>query len=539
VRRPPIPAFLTDLDREPGAVRTLIASSLALFAAGLAPRIFSPGLATVQAAVRERPGVEMLLLLASIVTAGALLVGGVLGDADGRRRVMLVALAGLVVTGFGGMVSSEGPLFLVGRFIDVTCASIVLPVALAGVALRYEGVTRATAIGLAYGAYGAATAAAPVLLTLFGPTGSRVPAFAAAGVAALIAFVIARRDWGDLPTVGPTRRVEVVITAVWAFGIVVITAGLIGFQGREAGTARIGLVALGTVLVIAGLAAEHRRRVTGHAPLQIHRRPVAIALFVGFVIAYAQTAALFQVPLYFQLVLGYGPILSVIATIPFMVALAAAGPVAGILLARFKPRLLIVMGIVAVGLGSIVIAAILRPNAGYLGFAVSFALIGAGFVIATTVRTAIIFASVPRGLPATAAALNEASVALGGRAALVIVTVLVTVLALDSYAASLSGRPQSDIDAAVAAFRSLLAAINMPTFGAQIESVSPNDYAAYADAYSEAVRTVMFSTGVLTLVAAPIAWIAIGGRDPLDTVWQMADERDPRGPDPVPVAVSG
>ena len=107
-------------------------------------------------------------------------------------------------------------------------------------------------------------------------------------------------------------------------------------------------------------------------------------------------------------------------------------------------------GILAVGLGNVVIAAILRPDAGYLGFAISFALIGAGFVIATTVRTAIIFASVPRGLPATAAALNETSVSLGSRAALVVVTVLVTVLALDSYAASLAGQTQTEIDAAVA-----------------------------------------------------------------------------------------
>ena len=35
----------------------------------------------------------------------------------------------------------------------------------------------------------------------------------------------------------------------------------------------------------------------------------------------------------------------------------------------------------------------------------------------------------------------------------------------------------------------------------------------------------MFSTGILTLLAAPIAWLAIGGRDPLDTVWQHEDER--------------
>ena len=49
---------------------------------------------------------------------------------------------------------------------------------------------------------------------------------------------------------------------------------------------------------------------------------------------------------------------------------------------------------------------------------------------------------------------------------------------------------------------------------------------AYAAAYTDAVRTVMFSTGALTLLAAPIAWLAIGRRDPLLTVWQHQDERE-------------
>ena len=171
----------------------------------------------------------------------------------------------------------------------------------------------------------------------------------------------------------------------------------------------------------------------------------------------------------------------------------------------------------------------------YLGFAISFALIGAGFVIATTVRTAIIFASVPRGLPATAAALNEASVALGSRAALVVITVLVTTLALDNYAArsARSSRPRSLPRSTPSG--TLLAAINMPQYGVIVGGVEASDAAAYAAAYTEAVRTVMFSTGILTLLAAPIAWIAIGGRDPLDTVWQHQDERAGR----LTAAVSG
>ena len=138
MRRPSLPTFLTDLAREPGAVQTLVAASLALLAAGLAPRIFSPGLASVQSAVRERPEIETLLLVASIVTAGMLLVGGVLGDADGRRRVMLVALGALIVTGIGGLFFADGPLFVAGRFLDVGAASVVLPVALAIGALILE-----------------------------------------------------------------------------------------------------------------------------------------------------------------------------------------------------------------------------------------------------------------------------------------------------------------------------------------------------------------------------------------------------------------
>ena len=516
--------FLRDLGRDPGALRMLLAASLSLFASGLAPRVFSPGLASVQAAVRARPETEVLLLIAAVLSAGALLVGGVLGDADGRRRILRWALAALVVTGFSGIVFTDGVLSLAVRFIGVGSASIVLPMALAGVATRYEGIPRATAIGLAYGAYGAATAAAPVLLTVLGPTGGQWPAYLAAGIIAVIALGVVRTGWEDLPAPGRDARTGIVATAIWAFGVVVMTAGVIGFQGEGADRVRLAFLVVGGGFLVAGIAFGRRRSADG-PPARVQRRQVAVALFVGFVIAYAQSAALLQVPLYFQLILRYEPAAAVIATIPFMVALVVAGPVAGILLSRFRPRTLVVLGVVAVGLGNVLIALILRPGAAYPGFALSFLLIGAGFVIATTVRTAIIFASVPRGLPATAAALNEASVSLGARAGLVVVTVLITTLALDSYAASLVGRPADEIASSVDAFRQLLIAINMPQYGAVVGGITTTDGAAYAAAYTDAVRTVLLGTGLVALVAAPLAWLGLGRGDPLRTVWEHRDER--------------
>ena len=144
---------------------------------------------------------------------------------------------------------------------------------------------------------------------------------------------------------------------------------------------------------------------------------MTVALFAGLVIAVAQNIPMSQLPNYFGVILGYGPLFGIVAVAPLFVALVLAGPVAGYLLARVSPRTLVGGGIVAVGIGNLAMGLILGRDASYIGFVLPLVLIGGGFVIATTVRTAIIFASVPRGLPATAAAMNEASIQVGrGRA---------------------------------------------------------------------------------------------------------------------------
>jgi MFS transporter, DHA2 family, methylenomycin A resistance protein len=528
VDRSSLPGFLRDLDRDPGAVRTLGTASLALFAAGLDPRVFSPGLGSVQAAIRENSQAEALLLVATVVGGGLLLSGGVLGDVDGRRRLLLGALATMVVTALVGLIVTDGPAFVISRMIGVAAASVTLPLALAGVADTYDGIARATAIGIAYAAYGAATAAGPILLTLFGPDGPMWPAFLAAAVAGLVALAAARVGWRDLPVPARGDRRAIWATATWAFGIVLLASGVIGFRTRDDPLRPI-LLAAGVTILVVGLAFERFRP---HAPSigsRVDRRAVSVALFVGFIVGYAQTAPLIQLPIYFQIALGYGPVLAVAATIPFMAALVAAGPVAGILIGRFQPRTIVVCGVAAVGAGNIVAALVLGPRTPYVGFGVAMLMIGAGFVLATTVRTAIIFASVPRGLPATAAALNEVSVTMGVRAALVLVTTFVAAAATDNYAGSLAGGAPAGIEAALADFHAFLIAIGTPTFPAVIGGLPSDDLAAYGTAYTEAVRVALFTSGVGAVIGSVIAGIALGPRDPLKTVWDTQDERSPAG----------
>jgi MFS family permease len=477
----------------------------------------------VQAAVRESPGIEQLLLVAAVIAALALLVGGFLGDTDGRRQIHIAALGTLVVTGVIGLVISDGPIFFGSRLVGTFVASIILPFALAGVAVTYQGVARATAIGLAYAAYGGATALGPVLVTMFGPTGPRWPAFVAVVVAASIAFVVARRDWPDLPTPSRRQRRRVVATVVWAAGVIVTCVAVVGFGRGEFALVRLAFLATGLAIIVFAAALE--RGVAHDDAVHVERRPVAMALLVGFVIAFAQSATLLQLPLFFQLINGYGPVGAIVGTLPFIVALIVTGPIVGILLSRISPRPLITFGVLAVGIGNLVLAVALAPRSSYLLFILPLVSIGSGFVIATTVRTAIIFASVPRGLPATAAALNEASVAMGTRAGLVVGTLVIATLAVSNLIGAMAGQPPATVESAVAVMRELLVAIGSPSYGHLVGGVAQPERVEFAAAYTDAVREFLAATGLVTVAAAGVTWLLVGRRDPLTSVWEHRDER--------------
>jgi MFS family permease len=524
MRRPPLPGFVADVVSDPRARTALVAGSVALFAAGLDPKVWSASLPTVQAAVRARPELEAVALVGAVIGAALLLVGGALGDSARARPLVLGGLTVELGAAAISLIVPDGPVFVISRLVGYAAAAFVIPVSLASVAISYRGVARATAIGLAYGAYGAAGALGPLLLQIL--PGERWPALVATIVACGLAIWVARRAIPDLPRPSTVERPYVVATALWGLGIVSITTGVIWFGSGWDDPVRWALIVTGSLcLGAAGIQDRRRRRaLTG---IRVERRPVAVAIFVGLILAIAQTAPMLQLPLYFQLVLRYGPILAIAAVGPLFAALVLAGPVAGFLLARYSPRTLVGAGVIVVGLGDLGIALLVTPEAGYLGFVLPCALVGAGFVIATTVRTAIIFASVPRGLPATAAALNEASIAVGMRIGTVLVTAIVAEVALASYAASLSGLPADDVDRAVAGFRDLLAAVGTSAFAQVAGSLDPGNLQPYLDAYTTGIRVALVFGATVALGGGLLAWLALGRRDPLGTVYEHKDERVP------------
>jgi len=229
----------------------------------------------------------------------------------------------------------------------------------------------------------------------------------------------------------------------------------------------------------------------------------------------------------FEYVLRYNPpILATAAIAPFAIALLAAGPVAGIVLARFSPRAVLLAGTATLGLGAIFVGlafGAFGQGTSYLWLILPLAAIGAGFVISTTVRTALIFAATPRGLPATAAGYNEASVALGARVGIVASTIYVASAATNSLNTLLGGRP--DADARLAEFQTLVQNLGLPEFRAAVSDIATADRVLYATAYLDGVWTAILASGVIAIIGAVLAWLLVGPGDPLATVFDMQDER--------------
>ena len=529
--RPPLPRFISDVVEDRQARATLLAGAVALFAAGLDPKVWGPSLTTVQAAIRARPELESYVLVSAVGAAILLLIGGAVGDLRRARPLVVGGLSVLVVTGTLGLVITSGPGFVAARLVGAAASSFVIPASLACVALAYHGVARATAIGFAYAAYGGAQALMPMLLTLI--PGERWPGFVVAALAAVFALAIARNRVPELERPGRAERPYVLGTALWASSIVAISAGVLWLGSGWDNPVRLAIVGLGIALLAAFFAWERRRRAEHPAALKVDRRPVTIALFAGVVIAIAQSVPMVLLPTYFSIVARYGPVFGLIAVAPLFLGLIAAGPVAGYLLSRSSPRVLVSSGLMVVGLGNLFVAVLAGPGTGYGLFVLPLLFIGVGFVVATTVRTAIIFASVPRGLPATAAALNEASIAVGNRMGIVLVTAIVSLVSMAALEGSLTGVAPQAAETARQQFSDLLIAVGTPAFTSLAGAVQASDAASYVDAYVTGVRTALALGGGAAIFGGLVVWFGLGRRDPLvargvDPMASVYEHRDER-----------
>ncbi|MFF0023762.1 MFS transporter [Streptomyces sp. NPDC005496] len=296
----------------------------------------------------------------ALAFALALVTAGRIGDAVGRRRVFLWALAAFVVCSAVAGAAPSIMWLVVARLAQGVAAGCLAPQNSALIQQMFEGEERGRAFGLFGATVGISSAVGPVtggliLALADGADGWRWIFYVNVPVGALALLLGSRL----LPRVAPGRRGHLDLPGVALLGAGVLALMLPLVLAEADGIRRLWwLFPAGLALLAAFARWERRVAARGGEPLLDPRlltetpgyaagAGIATLYFVGF------SGVWLVFALFFQNGLDYSPLRSGLSVTPFAVGSAAAAVVAGRLVERLG-RLLTVLGLtgVVVGLGA-------------------------------------------------------------------------------------------------------------------------------------------------------------------------------------------
>ena len=294
-----------------------------------------------------------------------LLLGGRIGDYMGRKKVFLIGLIGFAgASALGGIASTQGLLFA-SRALQGVFAALLAPAALAIISVTF---TVPAERAKAFGVIGAISGGGAAIGLILGGTlteyfswrwclGVNVP-FAIVAALLAIRFVHESKAKGD-----HTYDIPGVVTA---------TAGLFsltyGFnQAATSGwadTLTIGFLAIAVVLLIIFVLIEMRVK-NPLMPLRVVTERNRAGSYLGSLVVGAGLFSMFLfLGLYLQVVLGYSPLKSGFAFLPFTAGIIIFAGIASQLLPKFGPKPLMVPGLIAASFGLLMLARI-TPETSY------------------------------------------------------------------------------------------------------------------------------------------------------------------------------
>jgi EmrB/QacA subfamily drug resistance transporter len=379
-----------------------------LFAASLSSLdmfIVNVALATIGADLgASDAALELVVAGYGTAYASLLVLGGRIGDRFGRRRVLLWGLAGFGAASLlCGLAPSPG-LLVAARVLQGATAALMFPQSMATIQAATSGPQKARALGLFGSIVGLAMAVGQVLggfmvgADLAG-TGWR-SVFLVNVPMVVIAVLLVRR------TVPDTRAQR--SAPLDPLGSVLLGAALVALlapltEGRAAGWPVWAWASLAAfpVLAAAFFTVQRRGERAGGVPLlppsllalQGFRRalPMLVLSVIGF------TGFLFTASVAFQQGLGYGPVDSGWATVPYALAFFAGSAIGPRIAARHDARVLRAgLAIQAVGVALAAWAvAVAWNDAGALALAPGIAVAGLGQGLQMPVLMRLILAEAP------------------------------------------------------------------------------------------------------------------------------------------------
>ncbi|SDT28449.1 drug resistance transporter, EmrB/QacA subfamily [Friedmanniella luteola] len=363
----------------------------------------------------------------TLTLAALILLGGVLGDLYGRRRVFLVGVVWFAVASALCALAPGEEVLIAARALQGVGGALLTPGSLAIISASFVPQDRARAVGAWSGLGGIAGAVGPFLGGWLVGLDWRWVFLVNLPVAALIVVVTLRHvpESRDEEVVAGTGHVDLpgtvlVVLALGGLTYALTEAGRSGWHPVLVGAGLLGLVAGAAFVVVERRAAQPLVR------LDMFTDRVFAATNLVTVFVYAALAVyFFLIVLQLQVVSGWGPLAAGTAVLPVTACMLLLSARAGAAAQRHGPRTLMTLGCLLAGAG-FVAALRIGPGADFLTDVLpSVLLLGLGLSCAVAPLTAAVLAAVlaaaPDHLAGAASGINNATARSAGLLAIAVV----------------------------------------------------------------------------------------------------------------------
>jgi EmrB/QacA subfamily drug resistance transporter len=308
---------------------------------------------------------QWIITAYTLAFGSLLLLGGRIGDFMGRKRIFIIGLLGFAgASALGGLATNQELLFA-SRALQGVFGALLAPAALAIISVTF---TVPKERAKAFGVFGAISGGGAAIGLIVGGVLTEYTSWRwCLGVntpIAILAAVLAAKYVHESKAGGDhTYDIPGVVTAT--AGLFALTYGF-NEAAREGWTDSITLTffAVAVVLLIAFVVIESKVK-NPLMPLRVLTERNRGGSYLGSLIVGAGLFSMFLfLGLYLQVILGYTPLRSGFAFLPFSVGIIIFAGVASQLLPKVGPKPLMVPGLIFAGIGLLMLTRI-TPETGY------------------------------------------------------------------------------------------------------------------------------------------------------------------------------
>ncbi|WP_067570940.1 DHA2 family efflux MFS transporter permease subunit [Nocardia acidivorans] len=348
--------------------------------------------------------------------ASLLLTASALGDRLGRRRLFLIGIAVFTAASAACAMATEPWMLILFRAIQGFGGAAVMPLSLTLLSAHVPAKMRSAAIGIWGGITGLGVALGPVVGGAVVDGLSWQWIFWLNVPIGILALPFVARVLSE--SFGGARRLDVLGLLLSAGGVLAVVWGVI--HGADDGwtSAPVLTGMLGGAALLAGFIVWELRVAEPMLPLRLFRsRGFSAINTVNFAFSLGVFGSIFLLSQYFQVVQGYTPLESGIRTMPWTMAPMVVAPLAGLIVDKVGPRVLVVIGQIFLASALGWMALIADVGTSYGSFVLPFILGGVGMGLTFAPASTVVMASASaedQGMASgTSSTVREVGVAMG------------------------------------------------------------------------------------------------------------------------------